>query len=407
MRLAPKRSLRDLAVGGRRVLVRVDFNVPLDGAGRITDDRRITEALPTIAWLRRNGARTILASHLGRPKGQRDPRFSLEPVAVRLGHLIGSGVPLLPDCVGSEVAERVRALSDGDVALLENVRFHPEEERDDPAFAAGLAELAECYVNDAFGAAHRAHASTHGAAFRFEDRVAGLLLMRELEVLSALLEAPERPFVAIIGGAKVGDKLEVLEALLERVDALLVGGAMAFTFLGAQGARVGGTLVEPGRYGSARRLVTLAREHGTVLSLPTDAVIAPGEGEAEPRTVEACAVPDGWRALDVGPLTLTSWATRLAGTRTLFWNGPVGVFERQPFDAGTRKVARLVGSVTARGGTTVAAGGDSAAALDAIGAEGSVSHISTGGGAALEFLAGRTLPGVEVLEDAPVPGGGL
>ncbi len=388
------RTLRDLKVRGRRAFVRVDFNVPID-AGRITDDTRIRAALPTIRHLIGQGATVILASHLGRPKGKPKPEFSLKPVADHLAGLLGRPVAFASDCIGPAAAEVVLA-NPGGVIVLENLRFHPEEEANDPAFAKGLAALADVYVNDAFGSAHRAHASTEGIVHHIAESAAGLLMAAEVEYLGRALLAPERPFVAILGGAKVSDKLEVIENLLGKVDALLIGGAMAYTFLKAQGRPIGKSLVEDQLTATAADLVARAAGRGLALELPVDHVVAAKVAVDVP--TETLVVTDptiGDRmGLDIGPLTIARYAKVIGGARTVVWNGPMGVFEIDAFAAGTIGVAKAVAGVQ---GTTIIGGGDSVAAVTQAGVADKMTHISTGGGASLEFLGGRTLPGVEAL----------
>jgi phosphoglycerate kinase len=382
---------------GRGVLVRVDLNVPL-AEGRVTDDTRIRAALPTIAELRDRGARLILCSHLGRPRGARDPALSLRPVAVRLGELVNAPVAFAEDCVGDTAEAAAVALADGDVLLLENLRYHAEEEQNDPAFAAALARLADVYVNDAFGAAHRAHASTEGVAHLL-PAAAGHLLRRELETLGTLLDDPARPFVAIIGGAKVTDKIGVIERLAEVADEILIGGAMAFTFAAANGGCVGDSKHE-GEDGqeTARRGERRAAEHGHALQLPEDTVAADRfAADAAIRVVPTMSVPAGWMGLDIGPAAAAAYAGRVGMAATVFWNGPMGVFELEPFAGGTRTVAEAVAACT---GTTVVGGGDSVAAVVQMGLGDRITHVSTGGGASLELLEGKSLPGVDALPDA-------
>jgi phosphoglycerate kinase len=382
---------------GRRALVRVDFNVPLDGT-RVTDDTRIRAAVPTITDLREAGARVVLVSHLGRPKGKPRPELSLRPAAERLAELLAVPVAFAEATVGPTAEAAVTALGDGDVLVLENLRFHPEEEANDADFAARLAALADVYVNDAFGAAHRAHASTEGVA-RLLPAAAGHLLLREVETLTGLLEAPQHPFVAVVGGVKVADKIGVLDRLAEVADEILVGGAMAFTFLVARGGAVGASLHEDeDGQETARRALRTAEAQGTDLLLPTDVVAADRfDAAAATQVVPADAVPDGWMGLDIGPETAERYADRVRGARTVLWNGPMGAFELEPFAAGTRAVAE---AVAASPGRTVVGGGDSVAAVTSMGLADRVTHISTGGGASLELLEGRTLPGVAALPDA-------
>jgi len=390
-----KKTVSDVLVRGKRVLVRVDYNVPLDG-GRIADDRRITESLRTINHLRRNGARVILASHLGRPGGRVKDEFRLDPVAARLGELLGTPVRKLPDCVGPEVERAVAAMKDGDVVLLENVRFHAGEEANDDAFARALASLADLYVNDAFGTAHRAHASTVGVA-RHLPAVAGFLMEKELTYLSRALESPTRPFVAILGGKKVSDKIAVIRNLLTKADTLLIGGAMAYTFLRARGHATGASLVEADKIDLARALMGEAAERKVALLLPEDVVVADRFAEdAAHQTVAAEAIPDGWMGMDIGPKTAEAYRRTVLGAGTVMWNGPMGVFEFPAFAGGTRAVAQAMADSTA---VTIVGGGDSAAAVEQFGLAARLTHVSTGGGASLEFMEGRELPGVAVLQD--------
>ena len=398
-----KRSLAQLDVQGRRVFVRVDFNVPLKG-GVIGDDTRIRASLPTIQHLLTHGARAIvLASHLGRPKGAPNADMSLRPVADRLASLLGRPVTFADDCVGEAAAAAVAAAGDGGVVLLENLRFHAGEEKDDAAFAAQLAALGDVYVNDAFGAAHRAHASVHAIVPLMKDAAAGLLMEREVRYLGGALAAPERPFVAILGGAKVSDKIEVIENLIPRVDRLIIGGAMAYTFFKAQGLPVGRSLVELDKLDLALDILARARARNLPVMLPVDHVVAatfPAAGEPPPATATLAvtdpAIGDSM-GLDIGPATAADYAAALAHAKTVIWNGPMGVFEHALFAAGTLAVANAVASVQ---GTTIIGGGDSIAAATKAGVSGRLTHISTGGGASLEFLGGRTLPGVAVLPEA-------
>ncbi len=382
---------------GRRVLVRDDFNVPLDDSGRVADDLRVRAALPTLRHLLERGAKVICCSHLGRPKGRRVDRYSLEPVAAVLGERLGREVAFVDDVAGEEAAGAAAGLDPGRVLLLQNLRFEPGEEANDPAFAGRLAALAELYVDDAFGAAHRAHASVVGVAERL-PAYAGFLLAGEVKALSRLLEGPPSPFVAVLGGSKVSDKLAVLSNLLQRVDTLVIGGGMCFTFLAARGHGVGDSLLEPEQVDAVRGLLARAEREGKRVLLPSDVVVADAFAEdAERRTVPASGIEQGWRGLDIGPETAAAFATAVRDAKTVFWNGPMGVFEWAPFAAGTREVAEAVAST---GAYTVVGGGDSAAALAQFGLADKVDHLSTGGGASLELLEGRTLPGVAVIPSA-------
>jgi phosphoglycerate kinase len=393
-----KATVRDVDVSGRRALVRVDFNVPLDPAGHIADDTRIRAALPTIQYLLDHGAGVVLMSHLGRPKGV-DERLSLAPVAVRLSGLLGRSVQMAPDCVGPAVEALAHALQSGQVLLLENLRFHREEEANDLDFARRLAALGDLYVDDAFGTAHRAHASTEGVT-HYLPGVAGLLMEKELSFLGGGLEHPRRPFVAIVGGAKVSDKIAVLDRLIDLADAVLIGGGMANTFFKANGLQVGESLVEDDKLDEARRLIVKALTTHTPFILPVDVVI--GDRFAADATREITtpdAVPERWRILDVGPQTLLAFGHTLADAQTIIWNGTLGVAEFPAFARGTNALIGLLAERTAAGATTIIGGGDSAAAVEAAGAADKMTHVSTGGGASLEFLEGRTLPGVAALRD--------
>jgi phosphoglycerate kinase len=386
------RTLRDLGdLDGKRVLVRVDFNVPL-AEGAVADDMRIRAAVPTIEELRGRGARLVLASHLGRPK-DREPSLSLAPVAERLGELIETHVRLAPGVVGDNVRAAVDELGDGDVLLLENVRYEPGETQNDPDLAHSLASLADVYVDDAFGAAHRAHASTDGVARLIDERAAGLLLEREVSTLLGVLEDPARPLVSVLGGAKVSDKIGVIDRFRDTADTIIIGGAMCFPFLAAQGHSVGDSLCTDEDVELAKRI--LEESEGAELRLPVDLVVGDRFAEdADTRTIEGLDVPDGWMGLDIGPETARAYAEVIADAGTVFWNGPMGAFELEPFAAGTRVVAE---AVAAAPGTTVVGGGDSAAALRQFGLEDQVTHLSTGGGATLELIEGKQLPGVEAL----------
>jgi phosphoglycerate kinase len=400
-----KATVRDFDVRGKRVLERVDFNVPLDDGGHITDDTRIRASLPTILYLLDHGASVVLMSHLGRPEGKVDPQYSLRPVAERLGELLGRPVALAPDCVGPEAERMARDLKPGEVLLLENLRFHAEEEANDAEFARQLATLGDVYVNDAFGTAHRAHASTEGVAHDL-PAVAGFLMEKELSFLGGALEHPQRPFVAISGGAKVSDKITVLDRLIDLADALLIGGGMANTFFKANGLAVGDSLVEEDKLEEARRLMAKAEASGKPFVLPVD--VALGErfaADAERTLSTPDQVPDGWRILDVGPQTLVAFGEALADAQTIIWNGTLGVAEFPAFAQGTNALIGLLVERTEAGATTIVGGGDSAAAVQAVGAADKLTHVSTGGGASLEFLEGRELPGVAALWDRSRPAG--
>ena len=394
------RSVEQLDLSGKRVFVRVDFNVPIDKkTGAVKDDSRIRAALPTIRHAIGKKAKLILASHLGRPDGKVVPELSLENVGARLSQLLGQDVIFADDCVGDGVRKLVSDLREGQVLLLENLRFHPEEERNDEDFARQLASLAEAYVNDAFGTAHRAHASTVGMVKHVPQRGAGFLMLSELKHLQPLLKGAQRPYLAILGGAKVSDKIKVIENLMARVDALLIGGAMAYTFMSARGIGVGASRVEKDKLDLARRVLDKAKQSRVELVLPVDHVVArEPKGGIETRIVDD-PIPDGWVGLDIGPKTVAQYEQRIAGAATVFWNGPMGMFEAPEYAAGTRAVAQALAQATARGATTVVGGGDSAAAIVEMGLADKVTHVSTGGGASLEFLEGRELPGVKVLDE--------
>ena len=392
------RGLSELDPRGQTVLMRVDFNVPLAAGGRITDDTRIRAALPSIQQLLDGGAALVLASHLGRPKGKVVPELSLRPVADRLGELVSVPVRFAADVVGESAHEQRAKLQAGEILLLENLRFEPGETANDPALSAALAELGTCYVNDAFGTAHRAHASTVGAARRFRDRFAGLLMEKELRNLGRLLEDPPRPFVAILGGAKIKGKVEVVENLLDLVDTLLLGGGMIFNFYKVHGLEVGDSLVDAESLPVVEAILRKAEQARARLLLPEDCVIADDfSAEAERREVLVTDIPPGWQGLDIGSKTVARYTEVIAEANAVFWNGPLGVFELPPFAAGTRAVGEAVAAATRRGAHTVVGGGDSVAAVHQLGLEKDITHISTGGGASLEFMAGRELPGVAAL----------
>jgi 3-phosphoglycerate kinase len=409
-----KKTVADIDVKGKKVLMRVDFNVPLDDQQNITNDNRIVQALPTIKHVLDHGGAVILMSHLGRPKGEPDPRYSLAPVAKRLGELLGKPVLFVTDCVGPEVKAKAAALKPGDVLLLENLRFHKEETIKDKAakedaqlrqakdaFARQLAELADVYVNDAFGTAHRDNASMYTVPLMMEgkDRVIGFLIEKELKYLGETLENPERPFVAILGGAKVSDKIGVIENLMRKVDCILIGGAMAYTFFKAQGKSVGNSLCETDFVDKAAELLKQAEQIGCEIVLPVDTVVAKEfKAHAEHKVVEG-DIEDGWEGLDIGPKTQTLFAEKVKSAKTIVWNGPMGVFELEPFDAGTKAVALAVAEATDKGARSIIGGGDSASAIAQLGLQDRVSHISTGGGASLEFLEGKKFKCLEILDE--------
>jgi phosphoglycerate kinase len=393
----PKLTIEQLDLRDKRVFVRADLNAPLEG-GAVSDDTRLTAVVPTIKRALEGGASVVLASHLGRPKGGRDPKFSLKPVAERMAMLLGRPVPLAPDCVGPETAALAKGLAPGEVLLLENLRFHPQEEANDDGFAHELASLADCYVNDAFAAAHRAHASIEAITRHLQPAAAGLLMRSELDALGKILESPKRPLVAILGGAKVSDKVALVEHLLERVNALLIGGGMAFTFLHAMGHGIGRSLLEADRVETARRVLESARRRGVQLALPIDAVVASGLDAPSGRTVGIREIPADQMGLDIGPRTVERFDRVIKAAGTVVWNGPMGVFEKAPFAAGTLGVGRAVASSSA---FSVIGGGDTVAAVNQAGVADRIGYISTAGGAFLEFLEGRRLPGVEALTEAP------
>ena len=392
-----KMTVKDVDVRSKRVLVRVDYNVPLDANGNVSDDKRITASLPTIKYLLENGARVILCSHLGRPKGEVKKEFSLLPVAKRLKELLPDvNISFASDCIGEEAEQKAMALKDGEILLLENLRSHKEEEKNDPEFAKKLASLAELYVSDAFGTVHRAHASTVGVA-GYLPAVAGFLIGKELSVMGGALEKPERPFVAILGGAKVADKIGVITNLLNKCDTLLIGGGMAYTFFKAMGYEIGDSLLDAESIDLAKQLMETAKEKGVKLLLPVDTVVAKAfAADAEHMTVSANAIPAGWQGLDIGEKTRELFAAEIKNAKTVIWNGPMGVFEFPEFAKGTEAVAKACAEC---GGTTIIGGGDSASAVKKLGYADKMTHISTGGGASLEFLEGKVLPGVAALND--------
>ena len=392
-----KKTVKDVDVRSKRVLVRVDYNVPLDANGNVSDDKRITASLPTINYLLEQGARIILCSHLGRPKGEVKKEFSLAPVAKRLKELLPNvNIYFASDCIGEEAQQKAAALKDGEILLLENLRFHKEEEKNDPEFAKKLASLAEIYVSDAFGTVHRAHASTAGVA-AYLPAVAGFLIGKELSIMGGALENPERPFVAILGGAKVADKIGVITNLLNKCDTLLIGGGMAYTFFKAMGYEIGDSLLDAESIDLAKQLMETAKEKGVKLLLPVDTVVAKAfAADAEHMTVAANAIPAGWQGLDIGEKTRELFAAEIKNAKTVIWNGPMGVFEFPAFAKGTEAVAKACAEC---GGTTIIGGGDSASAVKKLGYADKMTHISTGGGASLEFLEGKVLPGVAALND--------
>ena len=392
-----KKTIEDVNVQGKRVLVRVDYNVPLTPEGTVADDKRIVAALPTVKYLLEHGARVILCSHLGRPKGTVKPEFSLKPVAARLSELLpGVKIDFASDCIGEEAKEKAMALQDGQILLLENLRFHKEEEKNDPEFAKELASLAEIYVSDAFGTVHRAHASTAGVA-AYLPAVAGFLIGKELSIMGQALEDPQRPFVAILGGAKVADKIGVIKNLLQKCDSLIIGGGMAYTFFAAQGYGIGDSLLDKDSIGLAKDLMAEAESRGVKLLLPVDTVVAKEfAADAEHKTVKVSEIPDGWQGLDIGEESRKLFAGVIESAKTVIWNGPMGVFEFPAFAKGTAAVAEACAKCQ---GTTIIGGGDSASAVKKLGYADKMTHISTGGGASLEFLEGKVLPGVAALND--------
>ncbi|NLU51606.1 MAG: phosphoglycerate kinase [Clostridiaceae bacterium] len=396
MSMMNKKSIADIDVKGKRVIARVDFNVPLDENRNVTDDKRIKGALPTIKYIIENGGKLILVSHLGRPKNGPEAKYSMKPAADRLSQLLGKEVILATDVIGEDAKTKAANLKEGEILMLENVRFHKEEEKNDPAFAKELASLADIYVNDAFGTAHRAHASTAGLA-DYLPSACGFLIKKELDIMGKALNNPERPFVAILGGAKVSDKISVIENLLDKVDTLIIGGGMAYTFFKAQGYNVGNSICEMDKLELAESLLKKAKEKGVNLLLPVDTVIGKEfKADTEYKVVDSDSIPDGWMGLDIGPKTVEIFSEAIKGAKTVVWNGPMGVFEFENFAVGTKKIAQALAE---SGATSIVGGGDSAAAVEQLGFADKITHISTGGGASLEFLEGKELPGIAVLDE--------
>jgi len=395
-----KMSVTDLSPKGKRVFVRVDFNVPQDESLKITDDTRIRESLKTIQHLVGAGARVVLCSHLGRPKGKKNEKYSLKPVAARLSELLGKPVAMMPDCVGDAVKTEVGKMKDGDVVLLENVRFYEQEEKNDPAFAKQLSELADLYVNDAFGTAHRAHASTEGITKFVKPCAAGFLMMKEIQYLGKAASNPDRPFVAILGGAKISGKIDVIKNLMTKVDVLIIGGGMAYTFLKARKLEIGKSLLEADKVEMAKELLMQSLDTNVPLLLPIDHVVADKfDAAANVKTVARGGIEPEWMGLDVGPLSIEKYSNFIRSAKTLFWNGPVGAFEMAPFAKGTLAIAKLLAEATEKGAVTIVGGGDSVAAVTQMGLNSKMSHVSTGGGASLEFMEGKQLPGIVALTD--------
>ena len=392
-----KKTIKDINIRGKRVLMRVDFNVPLDASLKITDDTRIKAAIPTIEYAIKQGARVILMSHLGRPDGKVVDKMRMDPAAKRLGALLGRQIKKLNDCVGPQIKAETEKAKDGDIILLENLRFHPQEEKNDPAFAKELASLGDVYVNDAFGTAHRAHASTEGIA-KYLPSVAGFLLQKEIEYLGNALQNPKKPFAAILGGAKVSDKIGVIENLFKKVDIIVIGGAMAYTFLKAKGKNIGSSRLEADKLDIARTLLKKADGKGVKIILPIDHIVADKPDlKANIKEQPAEDIPDGWMGVDIGPKTIELFKQALTPAKTIVWNGPLGIFEMEPFSYGTKEIGKFIAAL--KGATTIIGGGDTAAAVSKFGLENKMTHISTGGGASLEFMEGRILPGVAALND--------
>ncbi|HTL48458.1 MAG TPA: phosphoglycerate kinase [Verrucomicrobiae bacterium] len=394
------KSIQEMDIKNKRVLIRVDYNVPMDEQGKITDDIRVSKSLDTIHYCTKQNARVILMSHLGRPKGAPDAKFSLKPVAQHLSGLLGKQVLMLPDCVGPEVESKVAAMKPGDVAMLENLRFHKEEEKNDPEFSRKLAALGDVYVDDAFGAAHRAHASVVGVT-EFLPSAAGFLLAKEVEYLGKAISNPDRPFVTILGGAKVSDKVKLISNLIDKADTLLIGGAMAYTFYKLMGIKIGNSKFEPDGVPFAEEALKKAKQKNFPMHFPSDRVIAPGIDRASEAKVTESDIPDGWSGFDIGPKTVESYKQILSKAKTIVWNGPVGLFEVKPFDKGTLELAKFIAGLKA---TKIIGGGDTAAAVRQFGLDDKMSHVSTGGGASLEFLEGTVLPGIAVLQEKKLAG---
>jgi len=395
-----KLSVRECEIRGKRVLMRVDFNVPLDGDKNITDDTRIISALDTIRYVLDQGGKLVLMSHLGRPRGKRDESLSLMPVAYRLGELLENPLKFANDCIGEEARRKVASLREGEIVLLENLRFHPGEESNSPAFSRELAALGDIYVNDAFGTAHRAHASTVGIAEYFDIRAAGFLMEKELNALGGALENPTRPFVAVLGGAKIKGKINLIQTLLKKVDVLLVGGGMMFTFFKASGLEIGNSIVDDTYLDMCKEILSKTRGGPSKLLLPVDTIVAEGIDDSLPKQeVSSADIPEDWFGVDIGPKTVSLFRDQISKANTIFWNGPMGIFEKPGFADGTKAVAQAIANATDRGATTVVGGGDSVAAIHLMGIADKFSHVSTGGGASLELMEGRPLPGVEALCD--------
>ncbi len=392
-----KLTIDDLDLKDKRVLLRVDFNVPLDEHQNITDDKRIVESLPTIKKILDDGAKAILISHLGRPKGKKVSEMSLKPVAFRLGNFLGKPIKFVDDCIGEKVEKEINQLKSGDCILLENLRFYPEEEKNDPEFAKKLASYGELYINDAFGTAHRAHASTEGVTKYFEKCVAGYLMKKEIEYLGNALLNPLHPFVALLGGSKISGKIDVIKNLMDKVDIILIGGGMAFTFYKAMGMEIGSSLLEEDKVNLAKEILTKAKVE---LDLPLDIVVAKEiTKDSESKVVDKDKIPSDWKGVDIGPKTIELFSKKIMGAKTVVWNGPMGIFEVDKFSKGTVELAKALSFATERGATTIVGGGDTASAVAKAGMEDKISHISTGGGASLELLEGKTLPGIRALTD--------